>query len=86
MPLYKMNPGSGGGIQGHVATAPPSGKHPVTNVYWDPALSKLVGEYDDAGFGAGTIESNPPAGKYAVTNIYFDPTTGKLVGDYDDGA
>lgn len=73
-------------ILGHVATAPPAGKFPVTNLYYDPALSKMVCEYDDAGVSAGTIGTNPPVGKYAITNIYFDPTTGVFVGEYDDGA
>ncbi len=87
MPLYRLRPSSGGTntILGHVATAPPTGTYPVTNLYWDPALNKLVGEYDDAGVGAGKIGSNPPVDKYAGTNVYFDPATGKLVGDYDDG-
>ncbi len=84
MPLLKLNPG--GTIQGHVATAPPTGKYPVTNVYWDPDAQKLVGEYDDVGVSAGTIQTNPPVGKFAITNIYFDPDTGKLVGEYDNGA
>lgn len=71
-------------LMGHVATAPPSGKYPITNVYWDPDLNKLVGEYDDAGFSAGTIVSNPPVGKFIVTNIFFDPVTGRLTGEYDN--
>ena len=88
MPLYRMNPGSGGSstIAGHVATAPPSWKHPVTNVYFDPALQKIVGEYDDAGVSSGTIQSNPPVGKFVVTNIYYDPAAGVLQGEYNDGA
>ena len=72
-------------ILGHVATAPPTGKHPVTNVYYDPALSKIVREYDDVGVPSGTIQSNPPVGKFAVTNIYYDPLAGVLKGEYDDG-
>ena len=72
-------------ILGHVATAPPAGMFPITNVYWDPDIQKLISEYDDAGISAGTIVSNPPAGKLAVTNIYYDPSTGMLVGEYDDG-
>lgn len=83
--LFRMAPGSSI-IQGHVATAPPAGSYPVTNLYWDPAISELVGEYDDAGAGSGNIESSPPVGKYAITNIYFDPATGVFVGEYDDGA
>ena len=74
-----------GGIQGHVATAPPAGGFPITNVYWDDALSKMVGEYDDAGGNSGTIQSTPPVGKFAVTNIFFDPATGRMIGEYDDG-
>lgn len=88
MPLYRLNPGGGGtgSISGHVATAPPSGKYPITNLFWDPVQSKLVGEYDDAGVSAGTIQTSPPVGKFAITNIYFDPITGKLIGEYDNGA
>jgi len=88
MPLYRLNPGTGGtgSIQGHVATAPPAGKHPVTNLYWNPIESKLVGDYDTTGVGTGTIQSAPPVGSYAVTNVYYDPATDKLVGEYDDGA
>ena len=86
--LFRMSPSTGGTntILGHVATAPPAGKYPVINLYWDPALSQLIGEYDDAGVGAGNIESNPPVGKYPITNIYYDPTAGVFVGEYDDGA
>ena len=83
--LYKLKFASST-ILSYVASAPPTGKYPITNLYWDPALSKLIGEYDDAGFGSGNIESIPPNGKYAVTNIYYDPATGTLIGDYDDGA
>ncbi len=85
MPLFRMNQTSGV-IRGHVATAPPTGKYPITNVYWDPDIQELVGEYDDAGVGAGTIQTNPPVGKFAITNIYFDPDTGTMVGEYDNGA
>lgn len=84
--LWRMSPSSGTTILGHVATAPPAGKFPITNVYWDPDIQMVVSEYDDAGISAGTIVSNPPVGKFAITNIYFDPTTGVLVGEYDDGA
>ena len=86
--LWRMTPSSGGTntILGHVATAPPSGMLPVTNVYWDPILDKMICEYDDAGVSAGNIATNPPAGKFAITNIYFDPTAGVFVGEYDDGA
>ena len=86
--LFRMAPSTGGTntILGHVATAPPSGMLPVTNIYYDPGLGKMVCEYDDAGVSAGTIETNPPNGTYAITNIYFDPTTGVFVGEYDDGA
>jgi len=83
--LWRMTPSGGSTIQGHVATAPPAGSYPITNLYWDPVTDKLVGEYDDAGMGSGNIESNPPVGKYAVTNIYFDPSTGVLIGEYDEG-
>ena len=84
--LYRLqHEGGTNTILGHVATAPPTGMYPVTNLYWNPSLNKLVGEYDDAGQGAGNIESNPPVGSYAVTNVYFDPATGKLVGEYDEG-
>ena len=86
MILSKRRGGGTNTILGHVATAPPTGKHPVTNLYWNPATGMLVGEYDDAGVGAGNIESAPPVGKHPITNIYFDPTTGVLVGEYDDGA
>jgi len=75
-----------GGIQGHVATAPPAGSFPVTNVYWDDSLNKMVVEYDDSGGTSGTIQTDPPVGKFAITNIYFDPSTGKMVGEHDDGA
>ena len=73
------------GIQGHVSTAPPSGSFPITNIYWDDALQKMIGEYDDAGGNSGTIQTDPPEGKFAITNIYFDPAVGRLVGEYDDG-
>lgn len=72
-------------LLGHIATAPPLGKHPITNIYWDPTLNKMVGEYDNAGVSAGTIMSNPPTGKFTVTNIFFDPVTGKMIGEYDSG-
>ena len=85
MPLFRMG-GSSGGITGHVATAPNATGKPVTNIYYDPALDKMVGEYDDAGMAAGTIVSTPPQGMHAVTNVFFDPSTGRLVGEYDDGA
>lgn len=84
--LWRMTPSTGTGIQGHVATAPPTGMYPITNLYWNPALNKMVSEYDDAGMGSGNIETNPPAGSFAITNIYFDPATGTFVGEYDDGA
>jgi len=84
MPLYRMNVGSST-ITEHVATAPNTTGHPVTNLYFDPATGKIVGEYDDAGAGSGTIVSDPPAGKYPITNIFFDPTTGRMTGEYDDG-
>ena len=83
-----MNPGTGGSatITGYVATAPNATGKPVTNLYFDPAIGEVVGEYDDAGLSSGTIISDPPVGKFAVTNVYFDPAAGKLVGEYDDGA
>ena len=86
--LFRMAPSTGGTntILGHVATAPPSGYFPITNLYFDPAVGNMVCEYDDAGGGSGNIESAPPVGKFAVTNIYFDPASGVLVGEYDDGA
>ncbi len=85
--LWRLAPSGGTNtILGHVATAPPAGTFPVTNLYYDPDLSVMVGEYDDAGLSAGTIGTNPPVGKYAITNIYFDPATGVFVGEYDDGA
>jgi len=72
-------------IAGYVATAPDATGYPVTNVYYDPALQRMVGEYDNTGMASGTIVSNPPQGKYPVTNIFFDPATGTMTGEYDDG-
>ena len=72
------------GIAGHIATAPPSGMYAITNVYWDPALQKMIGEYDDAGDPAATVASTPPAGKFAITNIYFNPVIGRMVSEYED--
>jgi len=80
--------GSSGGstITGYVATAPNATGKPVTNIYWDPDISQIVGEYDDAGLASGSIVSSPPPGKLPITNIFFDPATGMFVGEYDDGA
>jgi len=72
-------------ILGHVATAPPAGTYPVTNVYWDPVLEKMIGEYDNSGTSAGTIVSDPPVGKFAITNIFWDPASGKMTGEFDEG-
>jgi len=81
--------GSSGGtsaITGHVATAPDNTGHPVTNLYYDPATGRIVGEYDNTGYSAGNIVSNPPQDKHPITNVYYDPVSGRLVGEYDDGA
>jgi len=83
MTLFRL--GAPTTILGHVATAPPAGMYPVTNVYWDPALKKLVGEFDDAGVSAGTIVSRPPVGKFTITNIFWDPATETMTGEYDEG-
>ena len=85
MALFRLKPGSSY-ILGYVATAPDATGYPVTNLYYDPATQKIVGEYDDTGSAAGTIVSNPPDGKYPITNIFFDPAAGVLTGEYDDGA
>ena len=82
--LYRLKPSSQT-ILGHVATAPPKNKKPITNIYYDPILGVMIGEYDTQGTSAGTIETNPPVGKHAITNIYFDPTTEVFVGEYDEG-
>lgn len=87
MPLYRLGGGGGSSsstILGHVASAPPAGTHPVTNLYWNPATQTMVGEYDDLGVGAANIVSAPPNGSFPVINIYFDPSTGRLVGQYND--
>lgn len=76
--------GADGRIAGHVATVPPAGSHPITNIFWDPVLEKMVGEYNDAGGSDATLISTPPAGKFVITNIYFNPTTNKLVSEYED--
>ena len=80
--MFSSIPSSG--ISGHVATAPPSGMYPITNLYWDPAIQKLVGEYDDTGDPSATLVSAPPIGKLAITNIYFNPANGRLVSEYED--
>jgi len=85
MPITKLRGSSGNTITGYVATAPSPAGYPITNLYWDPALSKMVGEYDDTGAAAGTVTSSPPVGSYPITNIYFDPATGMFKGEYDDG-
>ena len=91
MPLYRLNPGSGSGSSGfanvgHVATAPNATGKPVTNLYYDPAIGEIVGEYDDTGYAAGAIVSNPPQDKHPITNVYWDPIQSVLVGEYDDAA
>lgn len=84
MPLSKNRPTSAASIVGHVATAPPTGKFPITNLYWNPLTSKMVGEYDDIGVGAGNIVSSPPEDCFPIINIYFDPLTGTFQGQYND--
>ena len=59
--------GADGRIAGHVATVPPAGSHPITNIFWDPVLEKMVGEYNDAGGSDATLISTPPAGKFVIT-------------------
>ena len=86
MPLHRLKSSGAATISEHVATAPPAGGLPVTNIYWDPGANKMTVEYDDEGYAAGNILSTPPVGMYAVTNLFFDPSTGRLSGEYDDGA
>jgi hypothetical protein len=81
---YSSAPTGGGSIPGHVASAPPQGKFPITNLYWNPITNKMVGEYDNLGVGAGNIVSAPPTNCFPVINIYFDPVTGTFQGQYND--
>ena len=68
----------------YIASAPPLGMHPVTNLYWDPATQKMVVEYDDTGAPTGVLISTPPQGSYPITNVYFNPASGTFVGEYED--
>ena len=79
-----MDSMSSGGIAGHIATAPPTGMYPITNVYWDPATEKMMGEYDDLGEPSATVSSTPPEGRLAITNIYFNPANGRIVGEFEN--
>jgi len=82
--LWRMSSTKVNKILGHVATAPPVGSFPVTNLYYDPVLSKMVGEYDDVGIAASSVVTNPPEGSFPVINIYYDPATSTFVGQYND--
>ena len=72
------------GAGGYVATAPPAGMYPVTNLFWDPVAQKMEAEYDDQGGSSGTIISTPPQGSYQITNVYYDPANESTVGEYED--
>ena len=76
--------GADGRIAGHVATVPPPGMLPITNMFWDPVAQKATFEYDDLGGSEAILLSTPPAGKNAITNVYFNPATGNLVSEYED--
>ena len=76
--------GADGRIAGHVATVPPVGMLPITNMFWDPVAQKATFEYDDLGGSEAILLSTPPAGKNAITNVYFNPATGNLVSEYED--